>query len=148
MRLLPGLLAVAGALSHTAAVSNPEEYVNTLGGTLSKADLSRGNVLPEVVTPWGMNGWSAVTEGPTGSFFFYPETAKLYGVRCTHRGSVWGGDWGHARIAASIVDAGHNDVSQFSGYDPTASTFRPYLFNASLLAYGAQRRQPLGVCRL
>ena len=116
----------------------PEEYVDTRGGTLSKVDVSHGNVLPEVVVPWGMNGWTPVSDTSEGSWFFYPETRRFYGIRCTHRGSVWAGDWGQARIMASVMDPQHSDVNQYSGYDPLKGAWSPYLNNVTLLAFGGR----------
>jgi hypothetical protein len=46
---------VAASLFGATAVSNPEEYVNILGGTDSRYDLSNGNTLPLVTVPWGFN---------------------------------------------------------------------------------------------
>lgn len=37
---------------------NPEEYVNILGGTDSRHDLSTGGVLPFVAVPWGFNNYA------------------------------------------------------------------------------------------
>ena len=42
----------------------PETYVNTLGGTQSRYDLSHGNVMPFVARPWGFNTWAPAT-GPS-----------------------------------------------------------------------------------
>ena len=37
------------------------KYVNTLQGTNSSFELSRGNTYPAVAMPWGMNFWTPQT---------------------------------------------------------------------------------------
>jgi putative alpha-1,2-mannosidase len=43
-------------------VAAPEAFVNTLGGTDSRYDLSHGNLLPLVVRPWGASAWAPQTD--------------------------------------------------------------------------------------
>lgn len=45
------------------------KYVNTLQGTNSSFELSRGNTYPAVAMPWGMNFWTPQT-GETGMALF------------------------------------------------------------------------------
>lgn len=118
------------------ASAPPEEYINILGGTKSRYDLSTGNILPEVTVPWGFNGWSPVTDMDQGSWFFYSESRRVFGVRCTHQPSPWVSDWGNFRIGASVTDPQHGDHNQYSGYNPASSQWSPYYWNATLLAYG------------
>jgi putative alpha-1,2-mannosidase len=76
--------AVAFAQSATATISNPVDYVNILGGTNSRYDLSHGNTLPLIGTPWSFNTWSPMTT--TGSsWYFHPYDVSFYGIRCTHQ---------------------------------------------------------------
>ena len=66
-----GILFVVMVLAFTDAaievhtkrtsVSNPEEYVNVLGGTQSKQDFSNGNIMPDTTLPWGFNAWAPQT---------------------------------------------------------------------------------------
>ena len=37
--------------AHAAGIANPEDYVNTLGGSDSKYDLSHGNIMPDLTMP-------------------------------------------------------------------------------------------------
>jgi hypothetical protein len=74
LRLL-GLALLSAPCAKSQGVDHPEQYgigvlvcllvvrhhfralaVNTLGGTLSRPDLSHGNILPIVIRPWGFNG--------------------------------------------------------------------------------------------
>ena len=80
----------------TAAQFLPfEEYMLTLGGTGQKGvqtgaedqELSYGNVLPETLLPWAMNGWAPVTDISAGSWWFSAFDHHFYGIRCTHQPS-------------------------------------------------------------
>lgn len=79
-----------------------------------------------------------MTDQDQGSWFFYSESRRLYGVRCTHQPSPWISDYGYFRIAASITDPGHADQNQYSGYSPAQSQWSPYYWNATLLGYGGR----------
>jgi putative alpha-1,2-mannosidase len=63
--MLSKVLTCAAACGLTSAaislpVSNPEEYMYTLGGTrnLGGQENSAGNVMPDVQMPWGFATWS------------------------------------------------------------------------------------------
>lgn len=136
--------ALAFCCFHIKAVfslTNPEEYVNTLGGSDSRVDLSRGNTLPLVGRPWGFNSWAPMTDtDPTySSWWFHPNDRRYYGLRCTHQPSPWIDDYGQFRLVASISSPQHGGVGQYSGYKPSSSTWKPYYFNATLLAYGTEQ---------
>lgn len=94
-------LSVACVSASRAINPNPEEYISITGGTanLGSSELSFGNVLPEVQTPWGFNGWAPTTALNSGSWWFDARASNLYGVRCTHQPSPWIGDcaWGGGR---------------------------------------------------
>ena len=114
------------------------DYVNTLGGTKSQNDLSTGNVLPEVVVPFGFNGWSPVTDTGTGGWWFYSEAKKFYGIKCTHQPSPWINDYGSFRVLAYMKQDDQNDDSQFSAWTADGSRFSPHYFSACLLSYGSR----------
>jgi len=77
--------AVVLAARGVNGVTNPEEYVNTLGGTDSRYDLSHGNLLPLVNRPWSFNAWAPMTDNSDGSWWFHPTDARFFGIRCTHQ---------------------------------------------------------------
>lgn len=133
MRRVAALVASAAV---AVAIPNPEEYVNTLGGTDSRYDLSHGNLLPLVNRPWSFNAWAPMTDNSDGSWWFHPTDARFFGVRCTHQPSPWISDYGNFLIMPSISDPAHGDSGQFSSYIPSDSTWKPYYWNGSLLAYG------------
>lgn len=128
-------------VSVVVAVLNPEEYVNSLGGTGSDVSFSRGSVLPAVVRPWGMNAWAPQTVDDE-SFWFTPRdlwqpkdststTNDFLGVRCTHQPSPWMQDYGQFLITPSVGSTPNAKASSLR-FDVAASSWRPYLWNASL----------------
>jgi hypothetical protein len=49
----------------------------------------------------------------------------------------WIGDYGTFTIKAEVTSVSQKgDSGQFSGYSPSKSTFSPYYFKTTLLAYG------------
>ena len=68
------------------------DYVNTLQGTNSTFELSRGNTYPTLAMPWGMNFWTPQTgENRNGWIYKYTETT-IRGFRQTHQCSPWTND--------------------------------------------------------
>ena len=69
------------------------KYVNTLQGTNSSFELSRGNTYPAVAMPWGMNFWTPQTgENRNGFIYRYAEDI-IRGFRQTHQCSPWANDY-------------------------------------------------------
>ena len=135
--MLAILLSVLSVFCY--AVPNPEEFVNTLGGTASRPDFSTGNTLPLVARPWGFNSWAPMTDTGSGSWWFHSDDKRYFGLRCTHQPSPWIDDYGQFRIVAMLNDPSHSGSDQFSGYKPSSSAWKPYYFNATLLAYGTEK---------
>ena len=136
------MLLLTSAVATTTSLNPPSSYVNTLGGTRSRRDISTGNILPLAVRPWGFNAWAAQTEiddsgGATDRWWFHPDDRAFYGVRCTHQPSPWIGDWGYFTVFPSLTDPTHSDAEQFSTYNPFAPTsiWKPHHFSTELIGY-------------
>ncbi|MDR1557833.1 MAG: GH92 family glycosyl hydrolase [Tannerellaceae bacterium] len=68
-------------------------YVNTLQGTNSKYELTRGNTYPTTALPWGMNFWTPQT-GPNRDGWIYQHFKdSIRGFRQTHQCSSWTRDY-------------------------------------------------------
>ena len=132
--------ATSAAAAAAAPVANPEELMNTLGGTQNYGgqENSFGNVMPDVLMPWGFATWSPDNQADSGGgWYFYSQSTHLAGVRCTHQPSPWVGDYGFFNVMMHAVNPQHDGkTGQYANYDPRAATFRPYLFNATLTPYG------------
>ena len=139
------LYAASAAASAASAalvlpVATPEMYMNTLGGSrnLGGQENSAGNVMPDVMMPWGFATWSPSNSADSGGgWFFYSESTHLAGVRLNHQPSPWIGDYASFNTMMHVVNPAHDGkTGQYANYDPRASTFLPYLFNATLTPYG------------
>lgn len=133
-----GLAILSSHVLLCFAIADPEELVNIQGGTTGRYDLSRGNALPLITTPWGFNSWAPMTDDDSSysGWWFHPSDMRYFGMRCTHQPSPWINDYGQFRVQASITDPSHSGSNQYSGYDPKRSSWHPYYFATELFAYG------------
>lgn len=69
------------------------EYVNTLQGTNSKHELTKGNTYPTTALPFGMNTWSPQTgnNGDGWKYQYFKETIR--GFQQAHQCSSWSNDY-------------------------------------------------------
>ncbi len=72
---------------------NLADYVNTLQGTNSKHELTRGNTYPTTALPFGMNTWSPQTgnNGDGWKYQYFKETIR--GFQQAHQCSSWSNDY-------------------------------------------------------
>lgn len=124
---------------HSIFHNNPEEFVNVLGGTDSRHDLSHGGSLPMVVRPWGFNGYAPMTDDDSSSsgWWFHPYDRQFFGMRVTHQPSPWIKDYGNFLINAYMPPAGSGTSNVCGSYSPSKSTFSPYYFKTELLPYAS-----------
>ncbi len=94
-RLVKTFYTVAVLLWAAPVFSQPDlvRYANTLQGTDSKIELSRGNTIPLTVMPHGVHAWSAQTgiKG-TGQKYEY-RASKIVGFNQTHQCNTWMNDY-------------------------------------------------------
>lgn len=111
---------------------------NTGTFNLGGQENSWGNVMPDVLLPWGFATWSPsndITSG--GGWFFDSHSTHLAAIRYTKQPSPWIGDYGFFNVMAHAVNPQHDGKSgQFANYAPLRSQFLPYLFNATMTPYG------------
>ena len=79
-------------------VGDPVDYVNPLIGTLTKYEISNGNVFPVIAMPWGMNFWTAQTGRMGDGWIYSYNEDKIRGFRQTHQPHVWLRDYGQFAI--------------------------------------------------
>ena len=86
-------ISAFSAAINIQATKNWVNYVNTLQGTNSTFELSRGNTYPTLAMPWGMNFWTPQT-GINRDGWIYKYTATtIRGFRQTHQCSPWTNDY-------------------------------------------------------
>ncbi|WP_374164851.1 GH92 family glycosyl hydrolase [Arcticibacter sp. MXS-1] len=76
-----------------AQPSDLTRYVNTLQGTNSKHELTRGNTYPTTALPFGMNTWTPQTgrNGDGWKYQYFKETIR--GFQQAHQCSSWSNDY-------------------------------------------------------
>ncbi len=116
-----------------------EDFVNILGGTNSRYDMSYGATLPLMTRPWGFNSYAPQTDNdPTWpGFWFHPSDHRFFGMRVTHQPSPWLGDYGAFLIKAYMPsDLEHIEKDLFSGYSSKKAQFTPFYFQTRLYSTG------------
>lgn len=128
--VLSGLLC--GALTTYAKGRDFVNYVNTLQGTNSSFDLSRGNTYPAVAMPWGMNFWTPQTgENRNGFIYRYAEDI-IRGFRQTHQCSPWANDYAAFSlmpVSGKLEVTQHNRFRRFKHEDEEA---RPHYYKVTM----------------
>ncbi len=76
-----------------AAEKDFVNYVNTLQGTNSKFELTRGNTYPTLAMPWGMNFWTPQTGVNRDGWIYQYFKDSIRGFRQTHQCSSWTNDY-------------------------------------------------------
>jgi predicted alpha-1,2-mannosidase len=115
-----------------AQITEPEELVNPLMGTLSKPSLSNGNTYPAVGLPWGMNLWSPQT-GKMGNGWMYTYDAdQIRGFKQTHQPSPWMNDYGQFSIMPVTGKRKFNQDERASWFSHKSETSKPYYYSVYL----------------
>lgn len=100
-------------------------YVNVKQGTDSSPRFSKGNTLPFIQMPFGMNGFTFQTDSSRGNWFYHPQDHSLEGIRLTHQPSPWIGDYGHLVFMPQRSAPFLTAEERWSGYQPGQAVLRP-----------------------
>ncbi len=94
MKLLRTAVA-ATLLSGSAFAQQPDlvKYVNTLQGTNSKFELTRGNTYPTTALPFGMHTWTPQTGNNGDGWKYQYEKDEIRGFQQAHQCSSWTNDY-------------------------------------------------------
>ncbi|MEA4810129.1 MAG: glycoside hydrolase family 92 protein, partial [Macellibacteroides fermentans] len=85
-------------------------HVNTLQGTNSRFELTRGNTYPTLAMPWGMNFWTPQTGINRDGWIYQHFKDSIRGFRQTHQCSSWTNDY----AAFSLMPvSGKLEVNQY-----------------------------------
>ena len=116
-------------------VDSPVDFVNPLMGTMSKYELSHGNVYPAIALPWGMNFWTPQT-GKMGDGWQYQYTAdKIRGFKQTHMPSPWINDYGQFSIMPTTGPLKIHEDDRGSWISHRLQTVKPYYYSGFLGDY-------------
>lgn len=129
-RILGLVLFITLQSSHSLQAGEKQlvDYVNTLQGTDSSFDLSRGNTYPVVAMPWGMNFWTPQT-GKNGSGWIYTYDAdSIRGFRQTHQCSPWTNDYCTFSIMPVSGNLQIDEYDRAARFDHQNETAKPYSY--------------------
>lgn len=120
------VLTVAGRVGH--AQSRPTDYVNTLRGTDSTQDFSRGNTFPAVTLPFGFNFWTPVTEGNSDSWLYKYRASTIQGFAVSHEPSPWIGDYASLQVMPSTGAVKPDPASRALAFRHDDETARAHFY--------------------
>lgn len=110
-RMIGVFLMGSASLTSFAGDKNWVDYVNTLQGTNSRFELTRGNTYATTAMPWGMNFWTPQTGINRDGWIYQHFKDSIRGFRQTHQCSSWTNDY----AAFSVMPvSGKLVVDQFS----------------------------------
>jgi putative alpha-1,2-mannosidase len=122
-------LPAAGSRDSSSLADLPDSLV----GTDSTPDLSRGNTYPAVFTPFAMANWTAQT-GEGGWPYQYSKGA-IRGFRSTHRPSAWMTDWGPFSFMPVVGELKVLPEQRASGFRHEDEDARAYRYSVLLQDY-------------
>ena len=111
-------------LNLTGFANQPDlvKYVNTLQGTNSKFELTRGNTYPTTALPFGMNTWTPQTGRNGDGWKYQYEKKTIRGFQQAHQCSSWSNDYAVFSlmpVTGSLVVDEHKRASEFSHSNET-----------------------------
>ncbi|NII26079.1 glycoside hydrolase family 92 protein [Pseudoflavitalea sp. X16] len=130
------LNVIVGTLlwSNLALAQQPDlvKYVNTLQGTNSSFELTRGNTYPTTALPFGMNTWTPQT-GKNGDGWKYQYTKKkIRGFQQAHQCSSWTNDYAVFSFMPIIGKLTVNEDDRATGFSHANETARPDYYKVKL----------------
>ena len=119
-------------IASVSAQTDLADYVNTLQGTNSKHELTRGNTYPTTALPFGMNTWSPQT-GNNGDGWKYQYFKKtIRGFQQAHQCSSWSNDYAVFSLMPVTGTLKLNENERQSGFSHDNETAKPYYYQVAL----------------
>jgi predicted alpha-1,2-mannosidase len=108
------------------------KYVNTLQGTNSSFELTRGNTYPTTALPFGMNTWTPQT-GRNGDGWKYQYTKKtIRGFQQAHQCSSWTNDYAVFSFMPVLGKLTVDENSRATGFSHENETAKPDYYRVKL----------------
>lgn len=108
------------------------KYVNTLQGTNSSFELTRGNTYPTTALPFGMHTWTPQT-GKNGDGWKYQYAKKtIRGFQQAHQCSSWSNDYAVFSFMPVIGKLTVNEDERATGFSHAHETARPDYYRVQL----------------
>ncbi|MDD7888081.1 GH92 family glycosyl hydrolase [Flavivirga sp. 57AJ16] len=130
--LFPILLFSGVSLIAQQKIKNLADYVNTLQGTNSKHELTRGNTYPTTALPFGMNTWTPQTGNNGDGWKYQYFKDKIKGFQQAHQCSSWSNDYAVFSLMPVTGALKLNDQERASGFSHDNETAKPYYYQVTL----------------
>jgi predicted alpha-1,2-mannosidase len=133
MKLSTFLIACLFFLSYTNAQQRQlVDYVNTLQGTNSSFELTRGNTYPTTALPFAMHTWTPQT-GKNGDGWKYQFTkTTIRGFQQAHQCSSWTNDYAVYSLMPVTGELQLNEEKRAAGFRHEDETARPHYYKVKL----------------
>lgn len=114
------------------------EYVNTLRGSDSSPEFSRGNTFPAVALPFGFNFWTPVTEADSDQWLYTYGAKHIVGFAVSHQPSPWIADHGSLQVMPMFGALRILASERKTRFAHTAETARAHYYSVDLPQEGMQ----------
>jgi predicted alpha-1,2-mannosidase len=121
----------AGAQQLTEAAS-PVELVNTLRGSDSSPEYSRGSTFPAVAMPFGFNLWTPVTRPDAANSLYRYEDTAIQGFSASHEPSAALGDYASFQILPSVGEVVWRAGKRGSTFSHAREVAKPHYYRVDL----------------
>ncbi|RFS27044.1 glycoside hydrolase family 92 protein [Chitinophaga silvatica] len=122
-------LAVANAFGQRTALA---DYVNTLQGTNSSHELTRGNTYPTTALPFGMHTWTPQTGNNGDGWKYQYHKKSIRGFQQAHQCSSWSNDYAVFSLMPVIDKLTVNENERATGFEHTNEVAKPYYYKVTL----------------
>lgn len=123
------LAAAGNALGQQTALA---DYVNTLQGTNSRHELTRGNTYPTTALPFGMHTWTPQT-GRNGDGWKYQYHRKsIRGFQQAHQCSSWSNDYAVFSLFPVMDGLTLNEEDRTTAFEHENEIAKPYYYSVIL----------------
>ncbi|WP_207421508.1 GH92 family glycosyl hydrolase [Desertivirga brevis] len=103
------------------------KYVNTLQGTNSKHEITRGNTYPTTALPFGMNTWSPQTGRNGDGWKYQYEKKTIRGFQQAHQCSSWSNDYAVFSLMP-VLRLEVNEDKRASEFSHQKETAKPHYY--------------------
>jgi predicted alpha-1,2-mannosidase len=110
----------------------PVDYVNTLRGSHSNAEFSRGNTFPAVTLPFGFNFWTPITEGNSENWLYRYDRTTLQGFGVSHQPSPWVRDHGSIQLMPEVGPLRVSPTDRAATFQHAHEVARPHYYSVVL----------------
>lgn len=140
-----GVLCLLSSLFAALQAEDLADYVNTLQGTNSRFELTRGNTYPTTALPFGIHTWTPQTGGNGDGWKYQFEKDTIRGFQQAHQCSSWSNDYAVFSVmpvVGEIVVSEEQRAAKFRHEDETAHSYdyRVKLANGTSVAMSPTER--------